>query len=175
MAWCHQAASHYLSQRWPDSWNAASLGHIGLIPSQWFGILEDIWNHRCKPVSYMLTDMHIRIRTIIVSNMIWNTCTTGHSITLWVKRSEFKHRCVFAGVHIHTYIHTYIHKHTYIYMHTNKLSLWSGVHALQGLNITLWVEKIEIWHKNIRVLWIFTGHQLNHNIGLNIYLSHYCC
>ena len=108
MAWCHQAASHYLSQRRPDSWNAASLGHIGLIPSQWFGILEDIWNHRCKPVSYMLTDMHIRIRTIIVSNMIWNTCTTGHSITLWVKRSEFKHRCVFAGVHIHTYIHTYI-------------------------------------------------------------------
>ena len=59
----------------------ASLGRIGLIPFEWFDISVNIWNHRCNPVIFLLTDTHIHVCTKIVNNMIWNIwCTTGHRI-----------------------------------------------------------------------------------------------
>ena len=92
----------------------ASLGRIGLIPSTWFGICMNIWNHRYKPVSYLHTNTHIHIRTEIVSNIIWNT---GRSITLWGKAKWVQTQMI---VHRHAYTHIYIHMHTYMHIHTYK-------------------------------------------------------
>ena len=86
----------------PGCWNAASMGHIGLIvchPSDLasLGIYEiidvNLW------VTYSQTCTYIHVHKI-VSNMIWNTCTTGRSITFLFektkqKKLKLRHGCLF--------------------------------------------------------------------------------
>ena len=143
-------------------WYVASLGNIRLIPSQWFGVLVDVWNHysdviigaMASPVtaSHCLLNRLFRRRSKKTSKLritgpcAGNSPVTGEFPAQMANSAENVSICWRHHVIDVSLLVTYSQTRTYIYVQ-NLLAVWSGIHVLQRA-VSLYEEKwCEVEHR----------------------------
>ena len=128
-------------------WYVASLGHIGLIPSQWFGIPVDAWNHYSDvimgAIASQITSLTLLTQPFIQAQIkktlklrITVPCAgklpvTGEFAAKMASNAEngsicWRHHVIDVNLWV-----TYSQARTYIYVQ-KMLAVLSGIHVLQG-------------------------------------------